>query len=118
MNELIGKLIVDHSDTIKTWFHNLHYECEAKKKIRPTFITDCALHTENIPFDKLNTKPFLEYVESSNSIFVRIYVHGVANVCKQVCTESYAVHKPDSKSRNNSIIYLVQPYYNVLFNNT
>ncbi len=58
MNELIGKLIVDHSDTIETWFHDLRYECEAKKKIQPTFITDCVLHIENIPFDELDTKPF------------------------------------------------------------
>ncbi len=47
--ELLKKFIVGHYDTIETWLHNLHYECEAKKKIQPTFITDCALHTENIP---------------------------------------------------------------------
>ncbi len=58
---------------------------------------------------------FLKYVENTNSIFVRIYVYGFANACKQVCTESYATHKPVSGSHNNSITYLVQPYYNVLF---
>ncbi len=111
MNDLLqkaNKLLdvgIQHIDTIETWLYNHHYEYEAKKKVQPTFIIDCAFHNENIPFSKLDTTPFLKYVEKPNAIFVRFYLHG-----KTLRTEEFVMVDGDFV-----VVYSVQSYYNILF---
>ncbi len=57
-----------------------------RKKMQPTFIIDCVLHTEHIPPSELDTAPFLKYVEKPNAIFVRFHLHG-----KTFCTEEFVM---------------------------
>ncbi len=72
--------------------------------MQPTFIIDCAFHTEHIPPSELDTDSFLKYVEKQNAIFVRFYLHG-----KTLRTEFVMV------DADFVIVYSVQPYYNILF---